>query len=167
MSVAASVIIRKAVKADMPAVLELIKELATFEKEPDAVQLSVADLERDGFGQDRQFSCFVAQIETVIVGMALVYYRYSTWKGRTLHLEDLVVSQPHRGKGVGSALFNQVMQYAADKGVKRVNWVVLDWNKEAIEFYKKAGATIMPHWWQVEMDKEALEKYLISPDEGI
>ena len=167
MSVAASVIIRKALKADMPAVLELIKELAAFEKEPDAVQLTVAELERDGFGADRQFVCFVAQIETAIVGMALVYYRYSTWKGRTLHLEDLVVRQQHRGKGVGTALFKQVMRYAADKNVKRVNWVVLDWNKEAIKFYKKAGATIMPHWWQVEMDKEALQKYLISPDESI
>ena len=167
MSVTPPVVIRPAVEADMPAVLALIKELAEFEKEPEAVELTSADLKRDGFGDQQQVSCFVAQLETEVVGMALVYFRYSTWKGKTIHLEDLVVRKQHRGKGIGTALFREVMRYASQVGVKRVNWVVLDWNKDAIAFYKKAGANVMPHWWQVEMEKQAFEDYLNKADESI
>jgi len=167
MSDSVSVTIRTAQKTDMPAVLSLIKELAEFEKEPDAVQLTASDLERDGFGPNSQFKCFVATSQDEITGMALVYFRYSTWKGRTLHLEDLIVSQRYRGMGIGTALFRRVMLYARETGVKRVNWVVLDWNEEAIAFYKKAGATVMPHWWQVEMEQQGIDDYLNGADEGI
>ena len=104
--------IRKAAKEDMPAVLDLIVELAVFEKEPDAVKISVNDLIDQGFGKQPQFTCFVAEVDNKIVGMALVYFRFSTWVGTTVHLEDLVVRESMRGKGVGDALYGQVMRFA-------------------------------------------------------
>ena len=152
--------IRNAEPRDMPSVLELIVELAVFEKEPDAVEVTTDDLIEAGFGDNRQFDCFVAEVENEIVGMALVYFRFSTWKGKTVHLEDLVVKEKMRGKGVGSALYRKVMEYADEQGVKRVNWVVLDWNTPAIQFYEQTGATILSNWWQVEMEAPALKEYL-------
>ena len=152
-------VIRKARKEDMTDVLRLIRELATFEKEPDAVETTVAVLEASGFGSEPDFICFVAEVDSKVVGMALVYFRFSTWKGRALYLEDLVVQEDMRGKGIGKALFNQVMRFGREKGVKRVSWVVLDWNKDAIEFYKQQGAEIEPEWWQVVMNEEELSKY--------
>jgi GNAT superfamily N-acetyltransferase len=153
-------IIRNARKEDMPSVLQLIVELAVFEKEPDAVEVTKEDLEKAGFGDDKQFDCFVAEVDGEIVGMALIYFRFSTWKGRTIHLEDLVVKEKMRGKGVGRALYTEVMEFAVQQGVKRVNWVVLDWNTPAIEFYEQTGATILSNWWQVEMGEEALKKFI-------
>ena len=153
-------IIRDAEARDMPSVLQLIIELAVFEKEPDAVEVTTEELVEAGFGENKQFNCFVAEVEDEIVGMALVYFRFSTWKGRTLHLEDLVVKEKMRGKGVGSALYRKVMEYAHEEGVKRVNWVVLDWNTPAINFYKQTGATILSSWWQVEMEEPSLKEYL-------
>lgn len=152
--------IRSAKPHDMPSVLQLIIELAVFEKEPDAVEVTTEELVEAGFGDTKQFKCFVAEVENEIVGMALVYFRFSTWKGRTLHLEDLVVKEKMRGKGVGTALYRKVMEYADQEGVKRVNWVVLDWNTPAIKFYEQTGATILSNWWQVEMGQHALKKYL-------
>ena len=149
--------IRKAEKKDMPQVLELIKELAVFEKEPDAVDVTVADLEKEGF-DNNLFTCFVAETETEIVGMALVYFRFSTWKGRTVHLEDLIVKQEHRSDGIGTLLYNKVVQYAKEQGVKRVEWVVLDWNTNAIEFYEKSGATLLKDWYLVQLGEEEIHK---------
>lgn len=143
----------------MSDVLRLIRELAAFENEPDEVEMTMEVLEESGFSTNPDFICFVAEVDKRVVGMALVYFRFSTWKGRALYLEDLVVQEDMRGKGIGEALFNRVMQYGNEEGVQRVSWVVLDWNKEAIDFYKKRGATIMPEWWQVTMDKEALRKF--------
>ncbi len=153
-------LIRNARKEDMSSVLQLIVELAVFEKEPDAVEITIETLVEAGFGDDKQFDCFVAEIDGEIVGMALVYFRFSTWKGRTVHLEDLVVKEKMRGKGVGKALYREVMEYAVKQGVKRVNWVVLDWNTPAIDFYEQTGATILSNWWQVEMGEEALKKFI-------
>lgn len=153
-------LIRNARKDDMPSVLQLIVELAVFEKEPDAVEISIEDLKKAGFGDSKQFDCFVAEVDMEIVGMALVYFRFSTWKGRTVHLEDLVVKEKMRGKGVGKALYTKVMEFAVKQGVKRVNWVVLDWNTPAIDFYEQTGATILSNWWQVEMGEEALKKFI-------
>ncbi len=152
--------IREATKKDMPEVLELIKELAIFEKEPDAVEITVADLEREGYGENPLFTCFVAEMDAKIVGIALIYYRFSTWKGRTLHLEDLIVKASERSKGIGEALYKRVMQFANDQGLKRVAWDVLDWNTGAIKFYERSGATIMKDWRVVHMDKKSLEEYL-------
>jgi GNAT superfamily N-acetyltransferase len=159
--------IRNAREEDMSSVLQLIVELAVFEKEPEAVEITVEDLREAGFGKDKQFECFVAEVEGDIVGMALVYFRFSTWKGRTVHLEDLVVKEKMRGKGVGKALYAKVMEYAVEQGVKRVNWVVLDWNTPAIEFYKQTGATILSNWWQVEMEEKALKMFIDKKDEDI
>ena len=114
--------IRDAVVADMPQVLGLIKELASFEKEDNAVEVTVEDLVRDGFGENVLFHCFVAESDAKVVGMALVYHRYSTWKGPIIHLEDLVVAETMRGTGLGTALLDAVVAYGAKLGVKRINW---------------------------------------------
>lgn len=152
--------VRKATKKDMPQVLDLIKELAIFENEPNVVDVTVADLEYEGFGEAPLFICFVAELDIEIVGAALIYYRFSTWKGRTLHLEDLIVKEAFRGNGIGEALYKQVMKFANDQGLKRVAWDVLDWNTGAIKFYERSGAKLMQDWRVVHMDEENLKKYL-------
>lgn len=144
----------------MQAVWALIKELAEYEREPDAVEITVADLVRDGFGPVPKFECWVAEQAGEITAMALFYSRYSTWKGSTIHLEDLVVAQAHRGKGFGSALFTQVMKIAQERGVKRVEWAVLDWNLPAISFYEKAGATVFADWRVAQFNQQQLNDFL-------
>ena len=151
-------VVRFAEKKDMPQVLELIRELAVFEKEPDAVEVTLAELENEGFGANPLFTCFVANLGEEIVGMALVYFRFSTWKGRTVHLEDLIVKNTHRSKGIGSLLYNSVINYAADQGVKRVEWVVLDWNQNAINLYKKNGATVLKDWYLVQLPEHKIKR---------
>lgn len=152
--------IRKSTPEDMPAVLKLIQELATFEKEPDAVIISEEDLKRDGFGENPAFSCFVAEVDGKIQGMALCYFRYSTWKGKTVHLEDLVVRESFRQKGLGKALYTTVIEFAKEQGVKRTEWVVLDWNKPARDFYSRSGATVFDDWCTVQMDEAAMNHFL-------
>jgi len=152
--------IRKGKITDMPAVLELIQELADFEKEPNAVEVTVDDLEQDGFGDSPLFKTFIAELDGEIVGMALFYPRYSTWKGPTIHLEDLIVKKNKRGLNVGRALYTKVIEFGFKKGVKRIEWVVLDWNTPAIEFYKKTGAIVLNDWDTVQMDEKAIKKYL-------
>ncbi|TVZ25964.1 hypothetical protein JM83_0906 [Gillisia sp. Hel_I_86] len=152
--------IRKAEKKDLPQILELIQELATFEKEPDAVEINVLDLEKAGFGVKAFYTCFVAETNNKIEGMALVYFRFSTWKGRTVHLEDLVVRQEMRGTGMGSALYKKVIAYSLEQGVKRAEWVVLDWNTPAVEFYERSGAKVLRDWDTVQMDEDAMKSYL-------
>lgn len=152
--------IRKFRKEDLPQILELIQELADFEKEPDAVEVDISILEKEGLGDHPLFTCFVAEENNRIEGMALIYFRFSTWKGRTVHLEDLIVRQEKRGTGLGSALYKKVIEYALEQGVKRCEWVVLDWNTPAIEFYERSGATVLRDWHLVQMDEKAMEKYL-------
>lgn len=154
--------IRTAKKTDMAQVLNLIKALALYEKEPDAVEVTVADLEQDGFGSKPAFHCFVAEVNNTIVGIALVYNRYSTWKGRAIHLEDLIVSESMRGTGIGSALLDEVVKYAHELGVKRINWEVLDWNDPAIAFYEKKGAKVMRDWDVVQLSEEGIKNYLAN-----
>lgn len=152
--------IRKAGKEDIPSILELIKELAEFEKEPEAVEVDAQQLEREGFGEHPLFTCFVAEVAGRIEGMALIYFRFSTWKGRTVHLEDLIVREKMRGTGLGSALYRKVISYAREQGVKRTEWVVLDWNENAIKFYERSGATVMKDWHTVQMDEKGMKKFL-------
>jgi len=152
--------VRKATKNDMPSVLKLINELAVYEREPDAVEVTVADLERDGFGDQPLFNCFVAEAEDKIVGMALFYNRYSTWKGKTIHLEDLIVNEDYRGKGIGMQLYKKVMQFALEENIKRVEWVVLDWNTPAVNFYKNTGASVFSEWDTVQFDQDSIKKFL-------
>ena len=153
-------IIRKATKNDMPSVLELIQELATFEKEPDAVVVTVDDLVRDGFSENPLFQCFVAEVENEIIGMALYYYRYSTWKGKTIHLEDLIVKESKRGTGAGFALYKEIIKQGKAKNVRRIEWNVLDWNTPAIDFYEKSGAKVLGDWRVVHMDDKGIEQFL-------
>ena len=153
-------IIRKATKNDMPSVLELIQELATFEKEPDAVVVTVDDLVRDGFSENPLFQCFVAEVDNEIIGMALYYYRYSTWKGKTIHLEDLVVRESKRGTGAGFALYKEIIKQGKAENVRRIEWNVLDWNTPAIDFYEKSGAKVLGDWRVVHMDDKGIEQFL-------
>ncbi len=152
--------IRNATKHDMSQVLELIQELALFEKEADAVEITVEDLQKDGYGDVPKFHCFVAEVEAKIEGIALVYNRYSTWKGKAIHLEDLIVSKKMRGSGLGSALLDEVIKYAHKRGVKRVNWEVIDWNEPAIKFYEKKGADVKRDWFVVHLNEEGIKNYI-------
>ena len=158
--------IRQAKKQDMKHVLELIKELAKFEKEPDAVVIKLTDLIQHGFGNNPLFSCFVAETNHLISGMCLGYPRYSTWKGPTMHLEDLIVTKSHRGKGVGFALFKHFINFSYQIGVRRVEWVVLDWNINAINFYKNNGANVSSEWQIAQMDEHAIKTF-VSKNENI
>ena len=153
-------IIRKATKNDMPSVLELIQELATFEKEPDAVVVTVDDLIRDGFSENPLFQCFIAEVDGEIIGMALYYYRYSTWKGKTIHLEDLIVKESKRGTGAGFALYKEIIKQGKAENVRRIEWNVLDWNTPAIDFYEKSGAKVLGDWRVVHMDDKGIEQFL-------
>ena len=152
--------IRNAKKEDMPQVLHLINELAVFEKEPDAVEVTLADLENDGFGTQPAFHCFVAETDKKVEGIALIYNRYSTWKGKIIHLEDLIVSQKMRGSGMGTALLDEVVKYGHNKGVKRINWEVIDRNEPAIAFYEKKGANVMRDWDVVQLDEAGIKTYI-------
>jgi len=146
----------------MPAVLDLIKELAAFEREPDAVVVTVDELVKDGFGPDPLFYTFIAEVNNEVIGIALFYYRYSTWKGKTIHLEDLIVKQEKRGTGAGSALYKEVIKFARQEGVRRVEWVVLNWNTHAIQFYERSGAAIMRDWLTVQMNEEGITKFTLD-----
>lgn len=160
--------IRKAVPQDMPQVLELITELAVFEEEPDAVEITVSDLETDGFGTSPAFECFVADVAGKIEGIALFYGRYSTWKGRALHLEDLIVSHKMRGSGLGTALLDRVVRHGHQLGVRRICWEVLDWNEPAIEFYEKKGADVKRDWDVVHLNENGIRNYISKlEDAGI
>lgn len=152
--------IRNADKSDMPRVLELIQELATFENEPQAVLVTLEELIAAGFGDKPLFHCFVAQVGGKVEGMALVYPRYSTWKGPVIHLEDLIVTETMRGTGIGSALLEAVVRYGKDKGVRRISWEVLDWNETAIGFYEAKGAKVLRDWDVVQLDEEGMATFL-------
>ena len=153
-------LIRKAEKKDSLAILNLIKELALFEKEPESVKLKLSDIENDGFGTKPLFECIVAEINKRIIGMAIYYPRYSTWNGPTIHLEDLIVSEQDKGKGIGTQLYSNFIKMAFNSGVKRVEWNVLDWNSPAINFYKKSGAKVLDDWRSVQMHRSEMKKYL-------
>ena len=155
-------IIRKANSSDVKDIIRLLVELAVYEKEPDAVKVTEEELIRDGFGSNPRYECLLAEFNSEIIGLAFFTPRYSTWVGDTLHLEDLVVTKKMRGKGIGTLLYREFLLEAKQRGVKRVEWSVLDWNKTAIDFYKKSGAIVdgLEKWKIVRMDKQIIEKYL-------
>ena len=147
-----SVIIRKGNKQDIPFVLDLIRELALFEKAPEQVSNTIDDMEADAFGVRPAFDFYVAELESKLVGIAVYFIKYSTWKGKGLYLDDLFVTEKHRGKGIGKKLFDQIITEAKKINAKQLHWQVLDWNTPAIEFYKKYGATIDAEWLDCKLN---------------
>jgi ribosomal protein S18 acetylase RimI-like enzyme len=139
--------IRKAVVSDCGRMMELIKELATFERAPDEVTVTMEHFKETGFGKNPVWKAIVAVDENEIIrGLSLYYMRYSTWKGLRLYLEDLIVTSEFRGKGIGKMLFDHTVQEAKEMGVSGIMWQVLDWNEPAINFYKKYGAEVSGEW---------------------
>lgn len=151
--------IRKAKKEDMSRVHELIMELAIYEKLPQEVEINLSDLVNDGFGEKPLFHCFVAEINSTVEGMAIIYNRYPTWKGKTVHLEDLIVTKNMRNKGIGALLLDKVILFGKEMSVKRISWEVIDWNKEAIKFYERKGAKLIDDWNIIHLNEEAIKNY--------
>lgn len=138
--------VRKGIKTDIPIALELIKELAAYEKGLEQVTTTVAQMEKDGFGKNPLFEFYVVEDGGKVVGLALYYFRYSTWQGKQLYLEDIIVTENKRGQGWGKLLFDKMIEVSNKENCHGMVWQVLDWNKPAIEFYKKYGAELDPEW---------------------
>jgi len=151
------VTIRKGVIDDLPAILELIKELADYEKAPNEVSVTLAEMQHHGFVCNAIFEFFVAIEEEKTIGLALYYYKYSTWKGRCLFLEDIIVTESKRGLGIGKLLFNEVGKVAQQQGVRRMEWQVLDWNEPAIKFYKKMPVHLDGEWINCKLTNKELD----------
>jgi len=151
------VIIRDARPDDIPQVYALIMELAIFEKAPDEVELTDDQLLEDSFGENPILEIIVAEKENKILGAAMFYEKYSTWKGRAVHLEDFVVKESERRKGIGAMLFEEVMRIAKERNYSRMDWQVLDWNETAIAFYKKYGANLTTEWVDGRFTREELQ----------
>ena len=144
--------IRKALATDMPAIHNLIKELAIYEKAEDEVATTPEELVKDGFGENPAFEAIVAENqESTIVGFALFFTAYSTWKGKSLYLEDFIVTEKQRKTGIGKLLFDRLFEIAKERKVKRFHWQVLDWNKTAIDFYKKYPTEFEDDWLNVKI----------------
>ena len=150
-------LIRIGTVKDLPQVLNLIKDLAAFENEPYEVEVTIAEMQNWGFGKDKIYDFFVIEIDNKIIGLALYYFKYSTWKGKCLFLEDIIVKENVRNKGYGKKLFNAVVEVAKNTGVKRMEWQVLDWNKNAIEFYNKYQANLDSKWINCKLNYSQLQ----------
>jgi GNAT superfamily N-acetyltransferase len=148
--------LRIAVKEDCPRLLDLVHELALFEKAPEEVTVTLNEFEEAGFGNKPVWKAFVVEADGVIVGFALYYIRYSTWKGCRMYLEDLIVTENWRGKGVGKLLFDRLIQEARELGFNGMTWQVLDWNEPAINFYKKYEAAIDAGWLNASLSKQQI-----------
>jgi len=154
---------RKGRKEDLPQVLELVKELALFERAPHEVTNTVERMEFDGFGPNPIYGLFVAEHVDRIVGISIFYWRYSTWKGKRLYLEDIIVTESERGKGIGKLLFEKTMQHALDENCTGMLWQVLEWNESAINFYKRYGAKLDAEWTNGSLEAEQI-KALLTKD---
>ena len=152
--------IRPGEKKDLPRALELIKELATYEKAPHEVINTVALMEQAGFGPNPIYGFFVAENKNGIVGISLYYWRYSTWKGKRLYLEDIIVTEKERGSGIGKLLFDRTMQKALDENCSGMMWQVLEWNEPAINFYKKYGAKLDDEWTNCTLEVDQIKNLL-------
>ena len=150
--------IRTAIKEDCPRLLELINELALYEKAPEEVTVTIDEFVDAGFGQKPVWKAFVAEENGTIIGFALFYTRYSTWKGCRLYLEDFIVTEEYRGKGVGKILFEKVIDEAKTNNYNGMTWQVLDWNEPAINFYNKYEARLEDEWLNASFSKEQLHQ---------
>lgn len=144
--------IRRAIKEDCPRLLELIQELADYEKAPDEVTVTLQHFEESGFGQKPVWWAFVAEENDIVAGFALYYIRYSTWKGQRMYLEDILVTEKSRGKGLGKLLMDRLIEEAKEKKLNAIVWQVLEWNEPAINFYKKYNADFDPEWINCSLD---------------
>ena len=153
---------RQGLASDISQVLLLIRELAEFERALDSVEVTEEQLTRDGFGPDPAYEFLVACHQNQIVGLSLFYYRYSTWKGKGLYLEDLIVTKSFRGQGIGKRLLMETAEYAVNKNCTGMYWQVLDWNTPAIEFYKSLGSKFDGEWVNCKLDKKTLSKLVME-----
>lgn len=153
-----SILIRTAVKEDCSRLLELIQELAAYEKAPNEVTVSLEEFQKAGFGNNPVWKAFIAEENGITQGFGLYYIRYSTWKGCRMYLEDLLVTEKMRGKGLGKMIFNQLIEEAKEKGFKGITWQVLDWNNPAINFYEKYNSDFDSGWINVSLSKEQIDK---------
>ena len=152
--------IRRATEDDMQRVVELIRELAAYEKAPHEVRVDEATLQRDGFGDNPLFHIFLAEDDAgELLGMAFYYIGYSTWKGKMLYLDDLVVKEQYRRQGIGKMLLDKLIEVAKDEDVQQLRWHVLDWNEPAIRFYEKIGVELDPEWITCRMNEELIRSY--------
>lgn len=149
--------IRVAKREDCARLLELVHELAVYEKAPDEVSVTLEEFEEAGFGANPVWKSFVAETDEIIQGFGLYYIRYSTWKGCRMYLEDLLVTETMRGRGVGKLLFDRLIEEAVEKGLNGMSWQVLDWNEPAINFYKKYNAPLDGGWMNVSLSKEQIQ----------
>jgi GNAT superfamily N-acetyltransferase len=154
--------IRTGLKKDLPQTLALIKELAEYEKAPQEVAVTIEEMERDGFGDNPLFRFFIAETEGKIVGIALYYIKYSTWKGKCVFLEDLIVTEEYRKYGIGKKLFDEVVKIAKETKARRMEWQVLEWNEPAINFYKKLNANLDGEWLNGKLIDEQIQNYDFS-----
>jgi len=144
--------IRRALREDCPRLLELVRELALFEKAPQEVTVSLEEFENSGFSAQPVWWAFVAEDEEHIIGFALYYIRYSTWKGCRMYLEDIIITEEYRSKGIGSLLFDRLIEEAKDRNLHGITWQVLEWNESAIDFYRKYNAKLDPEWVNGSID---------------
>ena len=151
--------IRRAIKEDCPRLLELILELAVYEKAPNEVSVSLNEFQEAGFGDNQVWKAFVAVENGIIQGFGLYYIRYSTWKGCRMYLEDLLVTDKMRGKGIGKMIFDRLIQEAVEKEFKGMTRQVLDWNEPAINFYKKYQSDFDAGWLNVALSKEQINNF--------
>jgi GNAT superfamily N-acetyltransferase len=150
--------LREATPTDVPQILTFIRALALYEREPDAVHATEADIHRDGFGPTTRFRCLMADWDGVPAGFALYFYSYSTWQGHAgIYLEDLFVLPEYRGKGIGKALLNRVAAIAVEENCPRLEWSVLDWNQPSIDFYHQMGALMKSEWLGMRVSGDALK----------
>jgi GNAT superfamily N-acetyltransferase len=156
------VIVRKAESKDVNAIMGLVRELALFEKAPHEVVNNEAKMLQDGFGEQSAFQAFVAEDTSTatVVGICLFYTAYSTWKGKYYFLDDIVVTEKHRQFGVGRQLMNAFLSTAKANGITHIRWQVLDWNENAIKFYKSLGAHFDKEWYTCKMNEDTIDNYL-------
>lgn len=156
-----TVTIRDGKESDMPQVYALIKELAEYERLPHEVEISLEQLTKDGFGDKPLYGLIVAEAGNRILGICLYYFRYSSWKGKRLYLEDIVVTESQRGNGIGKKLFDHTILKAKELGCNGMNWLVLDWNKPAINFYDKYSPDYDPTWMSASLSGKQVREFII------
>jgi len=157
-----NITIRKGTKNDIPQALNLVRELAAYEKAPLEVAVTVEEMERDGFGENPVFGFFVAEVNSTIVGISLYYTKYSTWKGKCIFLEDIIVTEAYRKYGIGKKLFDEVVKIAKEMKARRMEWQVLEWNEPAIKFYEKLNSNFDKEWVNCKLTEEQIQNYLLK-----